>query len=137
MGIEDNETLIRYIKPIHLSRGGKVSNEALLLRRLPSGIDENYLSLMRKGYRDYIPSLQVSPIKSPAGYLSFLAIECRNAEKPATIKVELLPKPTKGFPAHAGLYVYQKDKVVTGICYDEDYLSFIDSLLDSCTFTKF
>ncbi len=48
--ILDAESLIRFVPAHSMSRNGTIGSGVFTLRRLPSGEDEDYVSLMRKDY---------------------------------------------------------------------------------------
>lgn len=126
--ILDAESLIRFVPAHSMSRNGTIGSGVFTLRRLPSGEDEDYVSLMRSGYQGYQPSPDSAPLKLALGYLEMKAGECRGLQCPVDYALALEPKPTKKFPAHAGLKVFHQGELVRGSYTDEGYRDLLISI---------
>lgn len=135
--VTDEEILIRFITDRHISPQGRVAGSAFALRCFPSGIDEDYVSVMRKDFQGFQPSRNTSPLKNPKGFLSFKAGECRSLSDPKNIALQIEPKPSERFPAHAGIYFFLQGKVVVGECLDPTYRFFLEDLAEICYFHDF
>ncbi len=135
--IQDNETLIRYIHHNYITEYGNISEHSLMLRHLPSGKDEKYLSVSRLGYQGYKPSKDKSPNRNYVGYLSLLTLDCRKLSDISPIKLEIKPMPSKDNSAHAGIYFYSKNTLIEGEYEDEDYKEFLSDLIDLGNYISF
>ncbi|MCC8113922.1 MAG: hypothetical protein LIP03_07985 [Bacteroidales bacterium] len=134
--INDSEDIVRFLRPKHLTRQGHPMVNAFILRKLPSGIDEDYASVMRYGYQGYYPSIATCPLKNAIGFLQFNAGRFRELETPTSLSATIVPKPTASYPSHAGLYVYLNGTIVKGECVDNNYRRLLQKIIDISTLNK-
>ncbi|MCD8388347.1 MAG: hypothetical protein LUD17_15920 [Bacteroidales bacterium] len=92
---------------------------------------------MRRDFKGYQPSRNASPIKCAQGYTVMNAGECRALQCPDSYALALEPKPTKKYPAHAGMYVFHNGDVVKGEYLDRGYQELLKMIVNISSYHPF
>ena len=137
--IAEDEEVARIIFSPSMIEGDKVAPSAFFMDNLRNR-QETYISVWRCSSR--MPSIENVTFRprrdgdTLAGYAKINVSECH------TIRFEdyhahVMPHPSKGNPAHAGIHVGRGTEPIKGQCYDPGYLMFATMIAGKCTLVLF
>lgn len=124
--IGDHETLARVIFAPSMLMGDSIAPSAFNLVRLPSGKDEDYVSVNRIDNcilrRECVANIRPrTEGDSVCGYAEMTAGRVRKV-KTESISVSVMPKPSKNNRFHAGIFYTQDCQLIKGHCTSVEFL---------------